>query len=66
MHTLVVPLLPAFPRLIDISPTEVSWLVTSTMLAGAIGAPVFGRLGDLYGRGRTLSWFSDSCWPGLL
>lgn len=54
MHTLVVPLLPIFPSLLDVSPAEVSWLVTATMLAGAVSAPVFGRLGDLFGRRRIL------------
>jgi predicted MFS family arabinose efflux permease len=54
MHTLVVPLLPHFPGLLGVSPAAVSWLVTSTMLAGAISAPVFGRLGDLFGRRRIL------------
>lgn len=54
MHTLVIPLLPTFPALLGVSPAEVSWLVTATMLAGAVGAPVFGRLGDLFGRRRIL------------
>lgn len=54
MHTLVIPLLPAFPALLGVSRAEVSWLVTATMLAGAVGAPVFGRLGDLFGRRRIL------------
>lgn len=55
MHTLVIPLLPAFPRLLGVSAADVSWLVTATLLAGAVSAPIFGRLGDLFGRRRILS-----------
>jgi predicted MFS family arabinose efflux permease len=54
MHTLVVPLLPAFPALLDTAPGTVAWLVTSTLLSGAVCAPVLGRLGDMYGKRRML------------
>jgi MFS family permease len=54
VHTLVVPLLPVLPRLLNASPTSVSWLVTATLLASAIATPVLGRLGDQYGRRRLL------------
>lgn len=53
-QTIVVPLLPRFPRLLDASPTTVSWLVTATLVAGAVCAPVLGRLGDMYGKRRML------------
>lgn len=54
MHTFIVPLLPVLPDLLGVSPTAVSWLITGTFLAGAVSAPVFGRLGDLFGRRRVL------------
>jgi predicted MFS family arabinose efflux permease len=54
MQTLVVPLLPQFPRLLDASPATVAWLVTATLVAGAVCAPVLGRLGDMYGKRRML------------
>ncbi len=54
MQTLVVPLLPQFPRLLDASPGTVAWLVTATLVAGAVCAPVLGRLGDMYGKRRML------------
>src|SRR3954453_2204018 len=54
MQTLVVPLLPQFPQLLGTSPATVAWLVTATLVAGAVSAPVLGRLGDIYGRGRVL------------
>ncbi|RJQ83094.1 MFS transporter [Amycolatopsis panacis] len=54
MQTLVVPLIPAFPRLLATTPTDASWVVTVTLLAGAVITPVSGRLGDLYGKRRVL------------
>lgn len=54
MQTLVVPLLPQFPRLLDASTSTVTWLVTATLVAGAVCAPVLGRLGDMYGKRRML------------
>jgi predicted MFS family arabinose efflux permease len=54
MQTLVVPLLPQFPRLLSASPGTVAWLVTATLVAGAVCAPVLGRLGDMYGKRRML------------
>lgn len=54
MQTLVIPLLPEFPRLLGASPSTVAWLVTATLVTGAVCAPLLGRLGDLYGRRRML------------
>ena len=54
LQTLVVPLLPQFPQLLNASPTTVAWLVTATLVAGAVCAPVLGRLGDMYGKRRML------------
>jgi predicted MFS family arabinose efflux permease len=54
MQTLVVPLLPQFPRLLSASPATVAWLVTATLVAGAVCAPVLGRLGDMYGKRRMM------------
>jgi predicted MFS family arabinose efflux permease len=54
MQTIVVPLLPQFPRLLSASPATVAWLVTATLVAGAVSAPLLGRLGDMYGKRRML------------
>ena len=54
MQTLVVPLLPRFPQLLGSSTATVGWLVTATLVAGAVCAPVLGRLGDMYGKRRML------------
>ncbi|WP_436788802.1 MFS transporter [Yinghuangia sp. YIM S10712] len=54
MQTLLVPLLPELPRLLGTSASNASWVVTSTLLAGAVSTPVMGRLGDMYGKRRIL------------
>ncbi|MET7982577.1 MULTISPECIES: MFS transporter [unclassified Streptomyces] len=54
MQTVVVPLLPDLPRLTGASPGTVSWMVTATLLAGAVLTPVLGRAGDMYGKRRVL------------
>ncbi|MGE3288519.1 MAG: MFS transporter [Pseudonocardia sp.] len=53
-QTIVIPLLPTFPALLGASRSTVSWLVTATLVAGAVCAPVLGRLGDMYGKRRML------------
>ncbi|MFJ6567755.1 MFS transporter [Streptomyces sp. NPDC091292] len=54
MQTVVVPLLPDLPRLTGASPGAVSWMVTATLLTGAVLTPVLGRAGDMYGKRRVL------------
>ncbi|MFJ9408828.1 MFS transporter [Streptomyces sp. NPDC101393] len=54
MQTLVVPLLPHIPELTGATPATASWLVTITLLTGAICTPVLGRVGDMYGKRRVL------------
>lgn len=55
MHTLVVPLLPEISRTMHLSQDAASWLLTVTMLAGTVCAPVCGRLGDMIGKRRVLA-----------
>lgn len=55
MQTVVVPLLPDLPRLTHSSPGAVSWMVTATLLSGAVLTPVLGRAGDMYGKRRVLT-----------
>lgn len=54
MQTAVVPLLPDLPRLTGASASAVSWMVTATLLSGAVLTPVLGRAGDMYGKRRVL------------
>ncbi|MEU0285775.1 MFS transporter [Streptomyces sp. NPDC006147] len=50
MQTVVVPLLPDLPRLTGASASAVSWMVTASLLSGAVLTPVLGRAGDMYGK----------------
>ena len=54
VQTMVVPLLPQFPQLMSVSPSTASWLITANLIAGAVSAPVLGRLGDMYGKRKML------------
>lgn len=54
MQTLVVPFIGDMPRLLDTSASNASWVVTVTLLAGAVSIPVTGRLGDLHGKRTVL------------
>jgi len=54
MQTLVVPLLPTLPHLLDTSASNAPWVVTATLLSGAVCTPVMGRLGDMFGKRRIL------------
>jgi MFS family permease len=54
MQTLVVPLLVKLPELLHTSSANASWVITSTLLAGAVATPVSGRLGDMYGKRRMI------------
>ncbi|MEV1065518.1 MFS transporter [Streptomyces sp. NPDC050263] len=53
-QTTMVPLLGELPRLLHSGVTGTSWVVTATLLGGAVTSPVVGRLGDLYGKRRLM------------
>ncbi|MFG3024098.1 MFS transporter [Streptomyces sp. NPDC048254] len=50
MQTLVIPIVPELPKLLDASASNAAWAVTATLLAAAVATPVMGRLGDMYGK----------------
>ncbi len=52
MFTLVVPIQAQLPVLLNASREDSAWVITSTLLAAAIIAPISGRLGDMYGKRR--------------
>ncbi|BCL30998.1 MFS transporter [Streptomyces aurantiacus] len=54
MQTLLVPVIKDLPELLSTSPSNATWVMTSTLLAGAVSTPIMGRLGDLYGKRRML------------
>ena len=49
-QALLVPVLPILPHKLHTSAGTVEWLLTSTLLVGAVAVPVFGRLGDMFGK----------------
>ena len=54
-QTLVIPIQSELPRLLDTSPANAAWVVTITLLAGAVAMPIAGRLADLFGKQRVVS-----------
>lgn len=54
MQTLLVPVIKDLPQLLDTAPANATWVLTSTLLSGAVATPIMGRLGDLYGKRRML------------
>lgn len=49
-QSLLVPVLGVLPAELDTSTGTVSWLLTSTLLVGAVSVPIFGRLADMFGK----------------
>ncbi|MFI6348755.1 MFS transporter [Streptomyces sp. NPDC050560] len=54
MQTLLVPVVKDLPTLLGTSASNATWVMTSTLLAGAVATPIMGRLGDLFGKRRML------------
>lgn len=59
--TMIAVALPRIQADLNVSVTQTSWLVTIYLAAMAVGQPIGGRLGDLFGRRRIylggLVWF---------
>ncbi|MDN5745948.1 MAG: MFS transporter, partial [Nocardioidaceae bacterium] len=53
-QTLLLPLLPELPNLLSTSTDNASWLVTATLMTGAISTPTVSRLADMYGKRRMM------------
>lgn len=54
MQTLLVPVIKDLPSLLGTDPANATWVMTATLLAGAVATPIMGRLGDLNGKRRML------------
>ncbi|MFC4496394.1 MFS transporter [Streptomyces ovatisporus] len=54
MQTLLVPVVAQLPQLLRTTTSDAAWVVTATLLSGAVATPVMGRLGDLYGKRRLI------------
>jgi MFS family permease len=49
-QTLMLPVLPGLPLLLHTSADNASWIVTATLLAGAVAIPTLSRLADMFGK----------------
>ncbi|MBX3069338.1 MAG: MFS transporter [Thermomicrobiales bacterium] len=62
--TMIAVALPSIQRNLDVSVSQTAWLVTLYLVAMAVGQPIGGRIGDLYGRRPVylfgLLWFAGA------
>lgn len=49
-QSVLIPVLGTLPAKLDTSASNVSWLLTSTLLVAAASVPIMGRLGDMFGK----------------
>ncbi len=54
LQSLVAPALPEIQRDLHASATSVTWVLTAYLLSASILTPIVGRLGDMFGKERTL------------
>jgi MFS family permease len=55
VETMVLPAFSAFVRFFDDAPTtSIVWIVSAYLLVGTVATPIFGKLGDKYGKKRML------------
>jgi len=54
MQSILIPLITDLPGILGVSVSDASWLVTATLLAGAIATPSLTRLADMYGKKRMM------------
>jgi EmrB/QacA subfamily drug resistance transporter len=50
---------PALPKIVDgygTSRSSASWVLTGYLLSASVCTPLAGKLGDLFGKGRVLTW----------
>ncbi|MBW0289444.1 MFS transporter [Rhodococcus sp. MH15] len=53
-QTMVIPLLPDFPKILGVSADDASWLVTVTLLTSAVATAIVSRLADMFGKRRMM------------
>ena len=55
-QTLVVPALPEIQSELGASTTSVTWVLTIYLLSASVATPIVGRLGDIHGKERVLTY----------
>ena len=53
-QTMVAPALPEIQHAVGVSQNSVTWVLTVYLLTASIATPVFGRLGDMFGKEKVL------------
>uniref|UniRef100_UPI00083868F8 MFS transporter n=1 Tax=Kribbia dieselivorans TaxID=331526 RepID=UPI00083868F8 len=53
-QTLLLPLLPDLPEILHTTADNAPWMITVTLLSGAVATPVISRLADAYGKRRMI------------
>jgi EmrB/QacA subfamily drug resistance transporter len=54
LQSLVAPALPVIQQDLHTTTTQVTWVFTSFLLSASVATPIAGRLGDMFGKERTL------------
>jgi EmrB/QacA subfamily drug resistance transporter len=65
-QTMVAPALPEIQHDLGVSQTQVTWVLTVYLLTASIATPIVGRLGDMFGKERMLSFTLIAFGVGLL
>jgi MFS family permease len=54
VETMVIPGLPSMQTDLQTTPSVASWITSALLIVGATSAPLFGKLGDSYGKKKML------------
>ena len=54
MQSMTVPVLPRIEMEMQTDQTTVTWVLTAYLLSASVFTPIVGRLGDMFGKERTL------------
>jgi EmrB/QacA subfamily drug resistance transporter len=54
LQSLVVPALPTLQHDLGTTPSGVTWIFTAYLLSASVATPIVGRLGDMFGKKKTL------------
>src|SRR5215217_4959979 len=54
-QTTVIPALGEMQKELGASASGIAWMVTAYLLVASIATPIFGKLGDMFGKGRLLA-----------
>jgi MFS family permease len=54
--SLMLPSIPHLTRALHTTSIDAAWVLTAYILSSGVATPIAGRLGDMYGKTRTLVW----------